>query len=168
MRLLIIAIALLGTLHTSAQANNPQKQINEQVWKPFIKSFGNRDTEGFMAVHSKELTRVTQDDGKAISYETYYNNTKKWDDQFKNTPTPNRHTRKIELRFIQRIAGEGRALEVGYYKTTTTVPGGSERSSYGKFHVLLRQENGVWKILMDADANEKTDEAIFMSAKPLE
>jgi len=30
--------------------------------------------------------------------------------------------------------------------------------------VLLRKEGGVWKILMDADANEKTDETVFLSA----
>jgi len=34
--------------------------------------------------------------------------------------------------------------------------------------VLLRKENGTWKILMDADANEKTDETVFLSAQPME
>jgi hypothetical protein len=73
------------------------------------------------------------------------------------------------MRFIQRIASDGKAFEVGYYKTSSTnSTTGEKRTGYGKFHVLLRKENGVWKILMDADASEKTDETIFLSGKPVE
>jgi hypothetical protein len=45
---------------------------------------------------------------------------------------------------------------------------GEKRTGYGKFHVLLRKENGTWKILMDADANEKTDEVVFMTGNPMD
>ncbi len=166
--LVILLFALLCTTATHAQAGSAQQQINEPVWKPFIKSFSNRDTEGFMAVHSKEMTRVLQDSKQAYGYEKYYSDTKKWDDQHKANTSANKSTRTIELRFIQRIAGEGRAFEVGYYKTTNTNSDGTKRSSYGKFHVLLRQEQGVWKILMDADANERTNETVFMTAAPME
>lgn len=159
-----IAIALLLSTFLHAQADSLQKQINAQVWKPFIETFSNRDTEGFMVVHSKDMSRVLQDDGRIYGYETYYQQTKRGNEQGK----AGNWKLKIELRFAQRIAGEGRALEVGYYKTTSIAPDGAQRSFYGKFHVLLRKESGVWKILMDADAHEKTDEAVFMSAKPME
>jgi hypothetical protein len=39
---------------------------------------------------------------------------------------------------------------------------------YGKFHVLPRKENGAWKILMDADDGENTNENIFLTGKPME
>ena len=69
------------------------------------------------------------------------------------------------MRFVQRIASNDKACEVGYYKTkSTNVVFGEKRNGYGKFHVLLRKENGMWRVLMDADANEKTDEAVFLSA----
>jgi hypothetical protein len=45
------------------------------------------------------------------------------------------------------------------------IVGGEQRNGLGEFHVLLRKENGVWKILMDADANEKTDETVFLSGQ---
>ena len=45
---------------------------------------------------------------------------------------------------------------------------GEQRIGFGKFHVLRRKENGVWKILMDADAHENTDERIFLTGKPME
>ncbi len=147
-----------------AQADSLQKEINEQVWKPFIKSFNEMDTEAFMAVHSKEMSRVSQDSKSIYGFEKYYQENKYWNDRSKSEGRKH----KIELRFTQRIAGNDRGFEVGYYKTTSIQPNGDSRSSYGEFHVLLRKENGKWKILMDADANEKTNETIFLSANPLE
>jgi len=143
---------------------NLQKEINEQVWKPFIEAFNSGNDEAFSAVHSKEVTRVIQDDNRLMDYEQYFKKVPdsikaKWKDWKKN----------IELRFIQRIASNDKAFEVGYYKSTSTnVMTSEKRIGYGKFHVLLRKENGRWKILMDADAHEKTDEAVFLTGKPME
>ena len=122
------------------------------------------NTDEFMAVHSKEMSRVNQDGKKIYGYEKYYQENKNWNDRSKKEGRKH----NIELRFTQRIAGNDRGFEVGYYKTTSIQPNGESRSFYGKFHVLLRKENGKWKILMDADANEKTNEAIFLTATPLE
>jgi len=163
-KFLLATASLLYSSFSFSQMDNFQKEINEQVWKPFIKSFNNDDNEGFRAVHSKEVTRVIQDDNRLLGYDEYFKKVPdsvktKWGNWKKN----------IELRFIQRIASADKAFEVGYYKSTSTnAVTGEKRSGYGKFHVLLRKENGVWKILMDADANEKTDEAIFLSGKTIE
>ena len=147
-----------------SQTGNLQKEINEQVWKPFIKAFNNNDNEAFSTVHSKEVVRVSQDDNQIIGYNEYFKKVPdsvkaKWKDW----------KRDIELRFLQRIASGDKAFEVGYYKSSSTnAVTGEKRTGYGKFHVLLKKENGSWKILMDADANEKTDEAVFMTARPME
>lgn len=160
----LLTIILFYNLSYS-QADSLQRQINEQVWKPFIKSFNNGDTEGFMAVHSKEMARVEQDSKNIYGFNRYFESNKR----NKERNTPQKWKSNIELRFIQRIAGDGKAFEVGYYKTTSvTIATGQTRSSYGKFHVLLRKEKGTWKILMDADASEKTDETVFLTGKPLE
>lgn len=146
-----------------AQADSLQKQINQQVWKPFINAFNNNDDKGFSEVHSKDIIRVEQDNGRIIGFAEYFK-------QLTDAQLQKRKEWKknIELRFIQRIASDGKAFEVGYYKTSmeNTVTG-KKHVGYGKFHVLLRKENGVWKILMDADANEKTTEEIFLTGKPL-
>ena len=146
------------------QADSLQKQIDAQVWKPFIKSFNELDTKGFMAVHSSDMTRVIQDGNAIFGYEQYYLQNEQGNQQ---TEKSNRK-RTLELRFSQRIAGNDRAFEIGYYKFTSFQPDGTSRKGYGKFHVLLRKESGVWKILMDADASENTTEAIFLSGKPIE
>ncbi len=35
-------------------------------------------------------------------------------------------------------------------------------------YVLLRKEEGRWKILMDADEKEGTDESVFEKARPMD
>jgi ketosteroid isomerase-like protein len=161
--LLMTAGLLFMNLAGLAQADSLQQQINDQVWKPFIQTFSNMDTEGFMAVHSKDMARVLQDNKRITDYTQYYESNKRSNEYSRK----NNEKRNIGLRFIQRIAGNDKAFEIGYYKVTVTSPDGKTRNFYGKFHVLLRKENGIWKILMDADANEKTDEAVFQSAKPM-
>jgi ketosteroid isomerase-like protein len=163
-KFLLVTLSLLYCGLSFSQTDNLQQEINEQVWKPFVKAFNNNDNEAFKAVHSKEVIRVIRDDNRLLGYDEYFKKVPesekaKWANWKKN----------IELRFIQRIASTDKAFEVGYYKSTSTnTTTGEKRGGYGKFHVLLRKENGVWKILMDADAKEKTDEAIFLSGTPLE
>ncbi len=155
---------LLFAIPAFSQTGGLQKEINEQVWKPFIKAFNNHDDDAFSTVHSKEVVRVSQDDNHIMGYNEYFKKVPdsvkaKWKDWKRN----------IELRFLQRIASGDNAFEVGYYKSASTnTVTGEKRTGYGKFHVLLRKENGTWKILMDADAHEKTDEAVFLTGKPME
>jgi len=162
MRILLFTIIFLQTwIIALAQADSLQREINEQVWKPFIKSFNERDNKAFRAVHSKDLIRVSQDPKHIYNLEEYLP---------ENQPARQSNAKRtIELRFIQRIAANGKGFEVGYYKTSSTnLSTGKTNISYGKFHVLLRKEANVWKILMDADAHEGTNEDIFMKAAPME
>lgn len=164
-RMLIFLLAISFTFQqVTAQQKEMIKEINEQVWKPFIRSFSAGDDEGFKAVHSKEVIRVLQDAKDIFGYDRYF---QKQPDSIK--AKWGNWKKSIELRFIQRIAGNDKAFDVGFYKTTSTnQQTGETRKSIGKFHVLLRKENGVWKILMDADSSEGASEKLFNEADPLE
>jgi ketosteroid isomerase-like protein len=165
MKLLIaLSILVVFALPVVAQPGSAQKEINEQVWKPFIKSFGQMDTDKFMSVHSKDVIRATQDDNKLMSYDEYAAATRGWDQGAKNS----KRKRDIELRFTHRIASADKALEIGYYKTTNYNADGTSRSFYGKFHVTLRKENGQWKITLDTDTSRDVTEAQFNAAAALE
>ncbi len=161
---LSMLLLILCFTRVMAQETMTIRKINEQVWKPFIKTFSAGDDEGFQSVHSKDVVRVIQDQGQLQGYDEYFKKVPdsikaKWSDWKKN----------IELRFIQRISSGNNAFEVGYYKTTSTnSKTGVSRKSFGKFHVLLRKENGVWKILMDADTGEGANEEVFNKAASLE
>ncbi|MBC7937312.1 MAG: nuclear transport factor 2 family protein [Rhizobacter sp.] len=157
-------MVLLSSVTVSAQHNDLTKEIDEQVWKPFIRYFNSDDREGFKSVHSKEVTRVIQDGKDIFGYEQYF---KPLPDSLKNQKTE--WIKNIELRFVQRIAKNDRAFEVGYYKTTyTNNKTGEKTSNIGKFHVLIRRENGVWKIWMDADTSEGATEDAFNKAEVIQ
>ena len=117
-----------------------------------------------MAVHSRDMTRVIQDGNLIYGYDRYYSE----NDQGNESNRKANRKRTIELRFIQRIVSNDKAFEVGYYKYTGIQPDGSSHYGYGKFHVLLLKEGSNWKILMDGDASEKTNEAIFLVGKPIQ
>lgn len=159
-RIPVLILLLFCAFMLFAQNNKNTQEINEQVWRPFIKAFANGDDELFKSVHSKEAIRVMQDDGAILEYEQYF---KKIPDSIKAKWS--NWKKEIELRFIQRIASADKAFEVGFYKTTNTnSQTGETRKSFGRFHVLLRKEDGVWKILMDADTGEGASEENFNKA----
>jgi ketosteroid isomerase-like protein len=159
MKLPLFLVILLAPGITSAQ-NDIQKAINSQVWKPFIQNFNTGNTEGFMAVHSKDLVRVPRDSKKLSDFAQYKKQLEYNGKSAKRT---------IELRFIERIASDTKASEVGIYKTTMVNPQGETKTFYGKFLVILRKENGTWKILVDTDSSEggTISEDAFLAAQPL-
>lgn len=157
---IVLGISLVG------YSQDAQKQINDQVWKPFITTFSNHDTKGFMAVHSHDLVRAPRDSKTVWNFEQY----KKQNEEGDKRSTQQKTKRTIELRFLERMANESQAFEVGIYKTTVINAQGESRSFYGKFHVVLRKENGTWKILVDSDSSEggTIGEKDFAAAQPLE
>ncbi len=143
-----------------------QQAINDQVWKPFISAYNNHDTDGFMAVHSKDVVRSPRDGKMVLNWNEYFEQQKRGDDQGKKSGSK----RQLGLRFTERIANDNQAMEVGIYKGTITDKTGNVRTFYGRFHVALRKENGVWKILVDTDSSEGNtiDEEDYLQARPME
>ena len=74
MKPLITALLIcIGSFHEAhAQNGSLQKEINEQVWKPFILAFNNDDDAGFKAVHSKEVIRVERDANHIFGFDQYF------------------------------------------------------------------------------------------------
>jgi len=157
--ILFAFIVLAGTV----QAQDLQKEINDQVWIPFIRSFGNHDADGFLAVHSRDVIRSSRDGKEIIGWETYLENQRAYSRQSKASG----RSHSIELRFIERIAADGRAIETGIYKTSSVDKEGKARAGFGKFLVVLRKEAGIWKILVDTDASEGVGEKEFLAAKEM-
>ncbi|MBK7871679.1 MAG: nuclear transport factor 2 family protein [Saprospiraceae bacterium] len=61
-------------------------------------------------------------------------------------------TRSIAFRFEHRVANDSIAYEVGYYKIKSA-RNGEERTGYGRFDVVLKKIDGVWKIAQDWDVD---------------
>ena len=101
-----------------------------------------------------------------LNWNEYFEQQKRGDVQGKKSGSK----RQLGLRFTERIANDNQAIEVGIYKGTITDKTGNVRTFYGRFHVALRKENGVWKILVDTDASDGNtiDEEDYLQARPME
>jgi len=163
MKKLLLGLASMLTIYSANSQSIFEKEINTQVWNSFIEAFNEGNDEAYSTLHSKDFIRVLRDNNRIYGF----------DEAFKVQPDSIKQKwaewkRNIELRFIERVVSADKAFEIGYYKiTSSNTSTGEQRVSYGMFHVLLRKENGVWKILMDADGHEGVDEKIFQNTKPL-
>jgi ketosteroid isomerase-like protein len=157
---------LLCVLSSSGFSQDFQKEINDQVWKSFISSFNNYDANGFLTVHTKDVVRSPLDAKKILTYDEYLQNQLEGNKRGKESG----NTRALGLRFTERIANAATAIDIGIFKVTVSRKNGSTQSFYGRFHVVLRKENGVWKILVDMDSSEgrSIDEADYVAARAME
>jgi len=161
-----LVLLFLITSLSNAFAQNEKQAVNEQVWKPFIEAFNNRDTKKFMEVHSKDVVRSSRDSKQVIGWDEYYNQMERGN----KSEVASKSKRILDLRFTERIYGTDKAIEVGIYKTSYVGADGIAKSFYGRFHVVLRKENGIWKILVDTDSSENhsISEKDFLEAAPME
>lgn len=164
---LIVAFISLRLL---ASGQTDQQTINEHVWKPFTQAIQTQDVEKFIQLHSADVIRVERDARQVMNYAQYKADLAKSWPGWKQSMTVDKTTYVFELRFFERASNGNEAFEVGYFKNELIKPNGEKHVSFGQFHVALRKENGVWKILVDSDSsnNRSITEEMFLSAKPIE
>jgi ketosteroid isomerase-like protein len=122
--------------------------VDQHVWIPFIEAFNQYDAESFNALHTEDVIRGGPW-GLLIGQEYYKRN-------LKNSELAKSagNQRRVALTFEHRVHREEVCYEVGYYRVISRKEDGSEHTSFGQFHVMLRKQNGIWKIAQDWDASE--------------
>jgi len=158
-------ILLLWINSFALHAQSLQTEINTQVWKPFIQYFGEHNATAFLALHSKDVVRSPRDAKTIWGYDEYLKKQSEGDAY----ELKNNLKRTLELRFTERLAKDDHAIEVGIYKTVVTAPDGKQQIYYGRFHVVLKKIDGIWKIVVDTDYTENNTigEKDFLAAKPM-
>jgi len=148
MRLLFASLLILSIIKVFAQ--NAHTEINSQVWKPFIKSFNENNTSTFMALHSKDAVRSPRDAKTIWNWDQYNKEQAAGDLKDRRL----RRKRMLELHLTESIVKGDLAFDVGVYRTSYLLLDGKTENYYGRFHVVMRKEKGVWKILIDTDSSE--------------
>ena len=166
MRLITLTILLSTSLgNLNAQTPDLQTEIDNQVWRPFIETWSNCDAAEFKLLHSDDVLRASG--GNLYLGKEYKSNIGR---SFKNCKDRNMD-RLIAFTFVERTHRNNTGYEVGYYKITTKQANGNTNYSYGRFHVVLKKINNVWKIVQDWDTNKLRGVAIneedFQSGDPL-
>ena len=164
MQLFVTGLFILISLSCFAQ--DFTKEIDDQVWKPFIATFNSHDTEAFMALHSKDVVRSPRDSKVLLNWDEYFKLHQESDQREKKGGA----TRTIDLSFTERISNAKQAIDIGVYRATVTTKDGKSATYtyYGRFHVVLRKEGGTWKILVDTDSSSGVSDKDFIAARPLE
>lgn len=153
--LIIFALAITSVCAQST----PQQEINEQIWKRFVDAYGSQNAEAFMKIHSEKLVR------NPIGYEVArFEKYKEQNEQNFQRQKKEGIKIKIDFTFAYRTVTGSVAYEIGYYKVTSLKDSKTDYY-YGLFNVILRKENGAWKILSDADTGENVTETKFNSGK---
>lgn len=161
-----ITIFFAACLSINATAQDLKKEINSQVWKPFIEAYNSFDTEKFMSVYSRNVIRVPVDQKMIFDYSEYKLNINRENHFNKNYKIK----AALEIRFISRIHEKDLAYESGILKIKLTDNNGKPATIYSRFQVLLKKESGIWKIFFDSDSSQASavSEGDFNKAEPLE
>jgi len=149
-----------------AQTTTTQTTINDQVWRPFIQAYNALDADAFLAVHHADAIRIIRDSDQILPATAYGENIR----QNMAAAQQRGMKRHIELRFTERFASADLAFEAGYYKAVSTFSADEQYTFFGRFNVVLRRDNGRWKILLDSDTNDgnTVGDKDFQQARPME
>ncbi|GFD78139.1 hypothetical protein KUL118_10010 [Tenacibaculum sp. KUL118] len=147
MKTVYTILILLVSVALSFSQNNGiiEKEVNQQIWQPFKKSFEARDWESFNNLHTNDVLRVNKY-GIRIG-EEYKNSIQT---SYQKTTTKKR---QIDFCFNQRIYKENTGYEVGYYRVIYTEKYKEPRTVYGRFHVVLKKKENTWLITQDWDTD---------------
>jgi ketosteroid isomerase-like protein len=162
------ATALLSVLLASAvaQQTSAQQEIDEHVWRPFMAASNDFDADKFLSVQSKDLVRVAPDRSEVYGLDRYAREIRAG---FQRARERKGLSRESEMRFLTRSAAGDLAHETGIFRSRVTLPGGEVRIRFSRFEMILRKEDGRWKILVDKDtaAGDAATEEEFQSATPI-
>jgi ketosteroid isomerase-like protein len=156
---------LLST--SAALAETAQAEINRQVWRTQMQGMREFDERKFMSVMSPDVMQVSYDRKVIRDRAAFEKQTADLYAKLRAT----RPQRGMEVRFTSRFASGNMAFETGFYKFTL-VDKGVTKVFYGAVQSALRKENGIWKIVLDYDAEsyggQPVTAAMYEAAKPLE
>lgn len=146
--LIIKIFFIVFVTQISAQENALHQKINKDMYENFSKAFETLDYKIFASIHSKEMIRISGNGGEIKNAKLYLEGyQKRWSDSSRK-PAP------IDFRLLERVTSDSLASDRGIYRVTYTNDQNETKYSYGKFHVILKLEDGNWKIVMDYDSDE--------------
>ena len=150
MRSFFICIIMTCSLSSYNQESveSIRKAIDTQVWYPFHDAFENLNPVGLNELYAEDVIRVTP---AGLDTEEVFKKT--------NVVRFNKNKKDgikilLDFWFESRDTDATTSYEVGFFKITSTDNSGVSRETYGQFHIVIKQIEGVWKITQDYDTTE--------------
>ena len=157
MRKFSLLILLFSIMTMYAQdVQNIQKEIDQELWKPFKKAFDTVDEITLNALYADEVLRVTPN---GIDTENKFKdaNLKRFENYKKNKTDV-----RLDFWFDKRQTNASTSYEVGLYRMQL-IKAEMTDTVYGQFHIVLKKIHGKWKITQDWDTATINGKAISKS-----
>lgn len=154
-KLAITLLAIVGFNTQTFADGHTQAEINAQIWLPFIQSYAEGDGDLHASLYSKDIVRVNR--GNVQTGEAYIERMRDYVNSLRE-----RGGRPIAFRFTERSTNGETAYETGVFRLMRNDGTGM----YGQFEVLMRKEEGRWKLTFDHD--QPTDRAAWDAAEPMD
>lgn len=143
-----LALVAATAIAADHGATNPvAREIDAQVWIPMLEASDRFDAQGFLDVQSQDLVRVSLDRNEVYGLDRYSREISAGFDRARERGIK----RQSELRFLTRTHSIGLARDTGIFRSRVLLPGGERQDRYTAFEMILRKEDGRWKILFDQD-----------------
>lgn len=161
--LALVATAAFG--EARAVENDVAREIDAQVWIPMLAASDRFDAEGFLAVQSPDLVRVSIDRNEVYGLDRYSRELVAGFARARERGI----ARRSDIRFLTRTHSNGLARDTGIFRSETVMPNGEKRLGYTAFEMILRKEQERWKILVDQDTTRggAISEADYQKGGPL-
>lgn len=141
--IILIHVCLTGY----SQPSDIDREIDEQVWKPFKTTYAAYDMGSYNELHTDDVLRITSSGiRRGESW-------KKGNIEWQNQRDRSNQQRTIEFSFEHRLNLDDIAYHVGFYKVVGKNQKGVWNTSFGRFHVMLKKIDGTWKIAKDWDTD---------------
>lgn len=150
-RSVLVAFLLLSSVAAAAPqtaASDVALEIDAQVWSPMITASNQFDAAGFLAVQSADLVRVSVDSNEVYGLDRYRSELVAGFARARERGLK----RRSEVRFLTRAHSGELARDTGIFRSEVVLPDGETRVRYTAFEMILRKEQGRWKILVDQDS----------------
>lgn len=170
LRATVTASALIVTLAAGGAApvgaSDVPREIDRQVWIPLLAASNQFDAEGFLAVQSADLVRVSVDTSEIYGLDRYRRELVEGFARARERGI----RRQSEVRFLTRTHSGGLARDTGVFRSEVVLAGGETRVRYTAFEMILRLEDGRWRILVDQDTARggSISEAEYLAGTPLQ
>ncbi len=156
MRQLMIALMAMFAFTGLARADEvTNREMNEQIWVPFIQSYAEGDGDLHASLYSDQMVRVSR--GRVQTGKAYIERVRGQVDGMRE-----RGGRAIAFRFTERSSNEDAVYETGVFR----IMRGDGTASYGQFEIVARKEDGRWKLTFDHD--QPTNQVAWEAAEPME
>ena len=149
-----IYTVLLLIISHGLHSQTSQGAIDADIWIPFTKAWESNDATAFNQLHTSDVLRVNA--GGILIGKQYLNQNVEY-----MIPAENPSERIIEFAFDMRLVNGDLAYETGFYRISQSK---GMKPYVARFHVLLKRDNGQWKIALDYDAPKVGDVAVPESA----